>query len=109
MTRNNQQIRIVLKSWDHDLLDREITDIIIQLRKTGGYLRGPIPLPTSIEKFTVNRSPHIDKKSREQFEIRTHKRVIIITNPTVEVVNFVTKKDLPAGISVQIKSDYMIK
>ncbi len=99
----SQNIRIRLKAFDHRVLDQSTLEIVNTARRTGAQVRGPIPLPTRIEKFTVNRSPHIDKKSREQFEIRTHKRVLDIIDPTPQTVDALMKLDLAAGVDVQIK------
>ena len=98
-----QNIRIRLKAFDHRVLDQATGDIADTARRTGALIRGPIPLPTRIEKFTVNRSPHIDKKSREQFEIRTHKRLLDILEPTQQTIDSLGKLDLPAGVDVEIK------
>ena len=100
---DRQNIRIRLKAFDHRVLDHSTRDIADTARRTGALIRGPIPLPTRIEKFTVNRSPHIDKKSREQFEIRTHKRVLDIVDPTPQTVDALMKLDLSAGVDVEIK------
>ena len=99
----NQNIRIRLKAYDHRLLDQSVREIVHTAKRTGAQVRGPIPLPTRIERFTVNRSPHIDKKSREQFEIRTHKRLIDIVNPTQETVDVLTRLELPSGVDIEIK------
>jgi small subunit ribosomal protein S10 len=100
---DRQNIRIRLKAFDHRVLDHSTTEIVNTAKRTGAEVRGPIPLPTHIEKFTVNRSPHIDKKSREQFEIRTHKRLLDIVDPTPQTVDALMKLDLAAGVSVEIK------
>ncbi len=100
---DSQNIRIRLKAFDHRVLDQSTGEIVNTARRTGAQVRGPIPLPTRIEKFTVLRSPHIDKKSREQFEIRTHKRVIDIVDPTPQTVDALMKLDLAAGVDVEIK------
>ena len=100
----NEKIRIRLKAYDHRLLDQSVKEIVETVRQTGGRVAGPIPLPTRIERFTVNRSPHVDKKSREQFEIRTHKRLIDIFEPTPQTVDALMKLDLPAGVDVEIKA-----
>lgn len=100
---DNQSIRIRLKAYDHRLLDQSVKEIVSAAKRTGAQVRGPIPLPTSIEKFTVNRSPHIDKKSREQFEIRTHKRLIDIVDWAAPTVDALMKLDLAAGVDVEIK------
>jgi small subunit ribosomal protein S10 len=98
----NQNIRIRLKAFDHRVLDQSIGEIANTAKRTGASIRGPIPLPTKIEKFTVLRGPHIDKKSREQFEIRTHKRLLDIIEPTPQTVDALMKLDLAAGVDVQI-------
>ena len=100
---DSQNIRIRLKAFDHRLLDQSTREIVNTAKRTGAEVKGPIPLPTRIEKFTVNRSPHVDKKSREQFEIRTHKRVLDIINPTPQTVDALMKLDLAAGVDVEIK------
>ncbi|MEE8122902.1 MAG: 30S ribosomal protein S10 [Alphaproteobacteria bacterium] len=99
----SQNIRIRLKAFDHRLLDQSTSEIVSTAKRTGAQVRGPIPLPTRIEKFTVLRSPHIDKKSREQFEIRTHKRLLDIIDPTPQTVDALMKLDLAAGVDVEIK------
>ena len=104
MAVDNTNIRIRLKAFDHRVLDQSTSEIVSTAKRTGAQVRGPIPLPTGIEKFTVNRSPHIDKKSREQFEIRTHKRLIDIFEPTPQTVDALMKLDLPAGVDVEIKA-----
>ena len=98
-----QDIRIRLKAFEHRILDQAASEIANTAKRTGALVRGPIPLPTRIEKFTVLRSPHIDKKSREQFEIRTHKRLLDIVDPTPETVDALMKLDLAAGVDVEIK------
>ena len=100
---NGQNIRIRLKAFDHRILDASTREIVATAKRTGAQVRGPIPLPTKIEKFTVNRSPHIDKKSREQFEIRTHKRLIFITEPTAKTMDALAKLNMPAGVDIRIK------
>jgi small subunit ribosomal protein S10 len=100
---NNTKIRIRLKAYDHKLLDQSASDIVDTATKTGAKVVGPIPLPTRISKYTVLRSPHIDKKSREQFEIRTHKRLMDIMEPTQQTVDALMKMDLSAGVDVEIK------
>ena len=99
----NQDIRIRLRAYDSKLLDTSASDIINTARRTGAKVRGPIPLPTRNERFTVNRSPHVDKKSREQLEIRTHKRLLDIIDPTPQTVDALMKLDLSAGVEVEIK------
>ena len=98
-----QNIRIRLKAYDHRVLDTSAKEILETAKRTGADVRGPIPLPTRIEKFTVLRSPDIDKKSREQFEIRTHKRLMDIIDPTPQTVDALMKLDLAAGVDVEIK------
>ncbi|MDE0240255.1 MAG: 30S ribosomal protein S10 [bacterium] len=98
-----QNIRIRLRAFDHRLLDQSTSEIVSTARRTGARVKGPIPLPTRIEKFTVLRGPHIDKESREQFEIRTHKRLIDIVKPTPQTVDALMKLDLAAGVDVEIK------
>ena len=100
---DKQNIRIRLRAFDNKLLDSSTHEIINTAKRTGAKVRGPIPLPTKLEKFTVNRSPHIDKKSREQFEIRTHKRLLDIIDPTPQTVDALMKLDLSAGVEVDIK------
>jgi small subunit ribosomal protein S10 len=99
----DQRIRIRLKAYDYRLLDRSVAEIVETAKRTGANIAGPIPLPTKIKKFTVLRSPHVDKKSREQFEIRTHKRLIDIVQPTPETVDALMKLSLSAGVDVEIK------
>lgn len=98
-----QQIRIRLKGFDHKLLDQSAREIVETVQRTGARVAGPIPLPTRIEKFCVLRSPHVDKRSREQFEIRTHKRLIDILEPGQQTVDALIKLDLAAGVEVEIK------
>ncbi len=100
----NEKIRISLKSYDCRVLDQSTTEIVATAKRTGARIAGPIPLPTVINKFTVNRSPHVDKKSREQFEIRTHTRILDILEPTTQTVDALMKLDLPAGVEVEIKA-----
>ena len=99
-----QRIRIRLRAYDHKLLDQSVGEIVDTAKRTGAQLAGPIPLPTSRNRWTVLRSPHVDKKSREQFEIRTHKRLIDIFEPTPQTVDALMKLDLPAGVDVEIKA-----
>ena len=99
----SQDIRIRLRAYDNKLLDTSATDIINTAKRTGAKVRGPIPLPTKKEKFTVNKSPHVDKKSRDQFEIRTHNRLLDIIDPTPQTVDALMKLDLSAGVEVDIK------
>lgn len=100
----NDKIRIRLKAYDHRILDQSTSEIVDTARRTGAQVVGPIPLPTVRNKWTVLRSPHVDKKSREQFEIRTHKRLLDILQPTPETVDALMKLDLPAGVDVEIKA-----
>ncbi|MDD5131423.1 MAG: 30S ribosomal protein S10 [Candidatus Methylomirabilota bacterium] len=99
-----EKIRIRLKAYDHKILDQSLQEIVETVRRTGAKIIGPIPLPTKISKYTVLRSPHTDKKSREQFEMRIHKRLIDIINPTPNTVDALMKINLPAGVDVEIKS-----
>ncbi|MBI3802906.1 MAG: 30S ribosomal protein S10 [Nitrospirae bacterium] len=99
----NQKIRIRLKAYDYRVLDQSVGEIVDTVKRTGAKVAGPIPLPTKINKYTVLRSPHVDKKSREQFEIRTHKRLIDILEPTPETVDALMKLNLSAGVNVEIK------
>ena len=98
----NQNIRIKLQAFDYRVLDVSTQEILSTAQRTGASVRGPIPLPNKIEKFTVLRGPHVDKKSREQFEIRTHKRLLDIIDPTPQTVDALMKLDLAAGVDVQI-------
>ncbi|HIM46584.1 MAG TPA: 30S ribosomal protein S10 [Alphaproteobacteria bacterium] len=100
---DNQNIRIRLKAFDHRILDSSTSEIVNTAKRTGAQVRGPIPLPTRIEKYCVLRSPHIDKKSREQFEIRIHKRLLDIIDPTPQTVDALMKLDLAAGVDVEIR------
>ena len=99
-----QKIRIRLKAYDYKLLDQSAGEIVETAKRTGAKVVGPIPLPTRINKFTVLRSPHVEKKSREQFEIRTHKRLLDILEPTQQTLDALMKLDLSAGVDVEIKS-----
>ncbi|MEN7972245.1 MAG: 30S ribosomal protein S10 [Verrucomicrobiota bacterium] len=99
----NQRIRIRLKSFDHRVLDVSASEIVETARRTGARVAGPIPLPTRIERFTVNKSPHVNKKAMEQFEIRTHKRLLDIIDPTIKTVDELKKLNLPAGVDITIK------
>ena len=98
------KIRIRLKAYDYKLLDQSASEIVETAKRTGAKVAGPIPLPTKINKYCVLRSPHVDKKSREQFEVRTHKRLIDIFEPTPQTVDALMKLDLPAGVDVEIKA-----
>ena len=99
----NQKIRISLKAFDHKSIDRSALEIVDTAKRTGASVMGPIPLPTKIEKYTLLRSPHVNKKARDQFEIRTHKRILDILQPTDKTVDALMKLDLAAGVDVQIK------
>lgn len=102
MALEHQNIRIRLKAFDHRVLDVSTVEIVNTARRTGASVRGPIPLPTKFERYTVNRSPHVDKKSREQFEIRSHTRLIMITS-TPETIESLGKLDIAAGVDIDIK------
>jgi len=99
----NQKIRIKLKAYDHRLLDQSVKEIVDTAQRTGARVSGPVPLPTQVSKYTVLRSPHVDKKSREQFEIRTHKRLVDIYDPTPDTVDALMKLELASGVDVEIK------
>jgi small subunit ribosomal protein S10 len=99
----NQKIRIRLKAFDHRLIDRSAMEIVDTAKRTGALVKGPIPLPTKIERYTLLRSPHVDKSSRDQFEIRTHKRIMDVIEPTEKTVDALMKLDLAAGVDVEIK------
>ncbi|MDR2098826.1 MAG: 30S ribosomal protein S10 [Rickettsiales bacterium] len=99
----NSNIRIRLKAFDHQILDEAAHEIVSTAKRTGADVIGPVPLPTGIEKFTVNRGPNIDKKSREQFEIRTHKRVLDIINPTPQTVDALMNLNLSVGVDVKVE------
>lgn len=100
---DGQRIRIKLWGYDHKVLDGAVGEIVQVIRRTGGKFAGPVPLPTRIEKLTVNRSPHVDKKARDQYEIRTHRRLIDIVDPTQQTIDDLGKLELSAGIGVEIK------
>ena len=100
---SGQRIRIRLKGYDHRILDQSSGDIVETAKRTGARVAGPIPLPTRIERYAVNRSPHVNKKSMEQFEIRTHKRLLDIIDPTAKTVDELKKLNLPAGVDINIK------
>src|SRR4030042_1674269 len=99
----NQKIRIRLKASDHKLLDQSAMEIVETAKRTGAKVAGPVPLPTAISKYCVLRSPHVDKKSREQFEMRTHKRLLDILDPTQQTIDALMKLDLAAGVDVELK------
>jgi len=101
---SNERIRIRMESYDHEVLDRTAFEIVDTAQRTGAAVHGPIPLPTRVERYTVLRSPHIDRKSREQFEIRTHKRLIDIIQPTGKTIDALNKLSLPAGVDIKIKA-----
>ena len=101
----NQSIHIRLKSFDHRLIDKSTTEIVNTAKRTGARIRGPIPLPTKMERFTVLISPHVNKDARDQYEIRTHKRLVVIVQPTDKTVDALMKLDLAAGVDVQISLD----
>jgi small subunit ribosomal protein S10 len=100
----NEKIRIRLKAYDYRVLDQSTSEIVDTARRTGAKVAGPIPLPTQVSRYTVLRSPHVDKKSREQFEMRTHKRLLDILEPTTQTVDALMKLELPAGVDVEIKA-----
>ena len=99
----NQRIRIRLKAFDHRLIDQSAREIVETAKRTGAQVRGPIPLPTKMERFTVLVSPHVNKDARDQYELRTHKRLMDILNPTDKTVDALMRLELPAGVDVQIK------
>ena len=99
---NGQRIRIKLRGFDYRVIDQSAIDIVDTAKRTGARVAGPIPMPTRIERYTVNRSPHVDKKSMDQFELRTHKRLIDIIEPTVKTVDELKKLNLPAGVEINI-------
>ena len=99
---NGQRIRIKLRGFDYRVIDQSAIDIVDTAKRTGARVAGPIPMPTRIERYTVNRSPHVDKKSMDQFELRTHKRLIDIIEPTVQTVYELKKLNLPAGVEINI-------
>ena len=99
----DQKIRIRLKAYDHRLLDKSVLEIVDNVKRTGAVVIGPVPLPTVLNKYCVLRSPHVDKKSREQFEMRTHKRLIDIVDPTPQTVDALMKLELAVGVDVEIK------
>ena len=103
MVKQRMRIRIKLKAFDHRILDQSAVQIVEAAERTGAAVAGPVPLPTNIKRFTVIRSPHIDKDSREQFEMRTHKRLIDILEPTSRTIDALTRLSLPAGVDIEIK------
>ena len=106
MSSKNQKVRIRLQAYEHRILDQSVTEILNTVKRTGSRVVGPVPLPTRIERWTVNRSPHVDKKSMEQFEIRTHKRMLDIVNPNGRTVDELKKLSLPAGVDISIKTGF---
>ena len=100
----NEKIRIRLKAYDYRVLDQSTSEIVDTAKRTGAKVAGPIPLPTQVSKYTVLRSPHVDKKSREQFEMRTHKRLIYITEATPKTMDALSKLNMPAGVDIRIKA-----
>lgn len=104
---DTQTIRITLKAFDHRILDSSTLEILNTAKRTGASVRGPVPMPNKIKKFSVIRSPHIDKGSQEQFEMRTHKRLLDIIDPTPQTIDALMKLDLPAGVDVEIKIGQM--
>ncbi|OGV52726.1 MAG: 30S ribosomal protein S10 [Lentisphaerae bacterium GWF2_44_16] len=102
-TGKTQKIRISLRAYENRILDQSVAEILNTAKRTGSLVAGPIPMPTRIERLTVNRSPHVDKKSMDQFEIRTHKRLMDIINPTAKTVDELKKLNLPAGVDISIK------
>lgn len=101
---SSDKIKIRMEAYDHEILDKYALELVDAAKGTGAEVSGPVPLPTRIERYTVLRSPHIDKKSREQFEIRTHKRLIYILNTTPKTVEALTKLTMPAGVEIRIKA-----
>ncbi len=99
-----ERIRIRMEAYDHEILDQSAKELVSKAKETGAKVAGPIPLPTRIERFTVLRSPHVDKKSREQFEMRTHKRLIEISEATAGTVNAITLVQMPAGVHITVKA-----
>lgn len=104
---DTQSIRITLKAFDHRILDTAAAEIVNTAKRTGAQVRGPVPMPNRIKRFTVIRSPHVDKSSQEQFEMRTHKRLMDIEDPTPQTIDALMKLDLPAGVDVEIKIGQM--
>lgn len=102
----SQRIRIRLQAYEHRILDQSVNEILDAARRTGSQVAGPVPLPTRIERWTVNRSPHVNKKSMEQFEIRTHKRMLDILDPSAKTVDELKKLSLPAGVDISIKAGF---
>ena len=105
MAESKQRFRIRLKAFDHRVLDKSAVEIVETVKRTGGMVQGPIPLPTRRERFTMTRSPHVDKKSREQFEIRTHKRLLYILETTPQTMDALMRLDISAGVDIAIKQE----
>ena len=105
IARKSQRIRIRLEAFDYRLIDRSVREIVETAKRTGAQVRGPIPLPTNIRRYTVLISPHVDKDARDQYELRTHKRLVVIVHPTEKTVDALMKLDLAAGVDVQISLD----
>ena len=103
MSSKTQKVRIRLQAYEHRILDQSVAEILNTAKRTGSRVVGPVPLPTRIERFTVNRSPNVDKKSMDQFEQRTHKRLLDIINPTAQTIDELKKLNLPAGVDITIK------
>ena len=106
MAAKTQRIRIRLQAYDHRILDQSVNEILEAAKRAGSMVDGPVPLPTRSERWSVNRSPHVDKKSMEQFEIRTHKRMLDIVNPNAKAVDELKKLNLPAGVDISIKTGF---
>ena len=106
MAAKTQRIRIRLQAYDHRILDQSVNEILEAAKRAGSMVDGPVPLPTRIERWSVNRSPHVNKKSMEQFEIRTHKRMLDIVNPNAKAVDELKKLNLPAGVDISIKTGF---
>lgn len=104
MANEKNVIKIRMEAYDHEILDKSALDLVETAKKTGANISGPVPLPTHIERYTVLRSPHVDKKSRDQFEIRTHKRLIYISDTSTKTVEALTKLTMPAGVDIRIKA-----
>ena len=103
-TTLTEKIRIRMEAYDNEILDQSALEIVETAKRTGAKVSGPVPLPTRIERYTVLRSPHVDKKSREQFEIRTHRRIVDITEPTAKTMDALGRLNLPAGVYVKVKA-----
>ncbi|MGE0707219.1 MAG: 30S ribosomal protein S10 [Planctomycetota bacterium] len=99
-----ERIRIRMEAYDHEVLDQSAVELVSKAKDTGAFVAGPVPLPTRVERYTVLRSPHVDKKSREQFELRTHKRLIEITKATPDTINAISHVQMPAGVHITVKA-----